>query len=113
MIANKKTFNVGLIMMVAFIVVLVIFFMPVYNGHNGLNYLDSLYNSISKGSAYTSPNSRRRCSLSTEKRWMSIDGPAVPEDRCDGRGQRRKFEGLRRYGTDSFRLPGGQRCHVL
>ncbi|MGW8185987.1 MAG: hypothetical protein ACWGNK_01935 [Desulfobacterales bacterium] len=55
MIANKKTFNVGLIMMVAFIVVLVVFFMPVFNGHNGLNYLDSLYNSISKGSAYYIP----------------------------------------------------------
>jgi hypothetical protein len=55
MIANKKTFNLGLIMMVAFIVVLVVFFMPVFNGHNGLNYLDSLYNSISKGSAYYIP----------------------------------------------------------
>lgn len=55
MIANKKTFNIGLIMMVAFIVVLVIFFMPVFNGHNGLNYLDSLFNSISKGSAHFVP----------------------------------------------------------
>jgi len=55
MIANKKTFSLGFAMMVAFIVVLVIFFMPVFNGHNGLNYLDSLYNSISKGSAYYVP----------------------------------------------------------
>jgi hypothetical protein len=55
MIANKKTFSLGFAMMVAFIVVLVIFFMPVFNGHNGLNYLDSLYNSISKGSAFYIP----------------------------------------------------------
>jgi hypothetical protein len=55
MIANKKTFSIGLVMMVAFVVVLVIFFMPVFNGQNGLNYLDSLYNSISKGSAYYVP----------------------------------------------------------
>lgn len=55
MIANKKTFNVGLAMMVAFVVVLVIFFMPIFNGQNGLDYLDSLYNSISKGSAYYIP----------------------------------------------------------
>ena len=55
MIANKKTFSIGLAMIVAFIVVLVIFFMPVFNGHNGLNYLDSLYNSISKGSAHFVP----------------------------------------------------------
>jgi hypothetical protein len=56
MITNKRTFNIGLIMMVAFIVVLVIIFMPVFNGQNGLDYLDSLYNSISKGSAYYIPN---------------------------------------------------------
>lgn len=55
MIANKKTFNTGLGMMAGFIVVLVIFFMPVFNGHNGLNYLDSLFNSISKGSAHFIP----------------------------------------------------------
>ncbi|MFY9706542.1 MAG: hypothetical protein WBV95_03060 [Desulfobacterales bacterium] len=55
MIANKKIFSIGLAMIVAFIVVLVIFFMPVFNGHNGLNYLDSLFNSISKGSAHFVP----------------------------------------------------------
>jgi len=52
MIANKKKFSVGLGMLVTFIVVLVIIFMPVFGGQNGLDYLDNLYNSISKGSAY-------------------------------------------------------------
>ena len=51
MIANSKKFFGGLIMMVAFIVVLIIFFSPVFGGMNGLDYLDNLYNSISKGSA--------------------------------------------------------------
>ena len=51
MIAKKKEFTAGILMMAAFIVVLVIFFMPVFNGMNGLDYLDNLYNSISKGSA--------------------------------------------------------------
>jgi hypothetical protein len=55
MIANKKTFLKGLGLMVAFIIVLIIFFSPVFNGQNGLNFLDSLYNSISKGSAYYIP----------------------------------------------------------
>jgi hypothetical protein len=40
---------------VAFFVVLFLFFSPVFNGHNGLDYLDNLYNSISKGSAYYIP----------------------------------------------------------
>lgn len=41
--------------MAAFIVVLIIFFMPVFGGKNGLDYLDNLYNTISKGSAYYIP----------------------------------------------------------
>jgi hypothetical protein len=55
MIANKKEFFGGFAMLVGFLVVLVIMFSPVFNGHNGLEYLDSLYNSISKGSAYYIP----------------------------------------------------------
>jgi hypothetical protein len=55
MIANKKEFFGGFGMMVAFSVVLFIMFMPVFGGMNGLNYLDALYNSISKGSAYYIP----------------------------------------------------------
>ncbi|MCF8034912.1 MAG: hypothetical protein K9K66_17055 [Desulfarculaceae bacterium] len=52
---NKGKLAIGMIMTAVFAVVLVIFFMPVFNGHNGLNYLDQLYNSISKGSAYYIP----------------------------------------------------------
>jgi len=55
MAANKKEFRLGLGMMVAFTVVLVAMFFPIYHGHNGLEYLDALYNSISKGSAYYIP----------------------------------------------------------
>jgi hypothetical protein len=47
--------GIGIALMVSFIVVLVIFFMPVFAGQNGLDYLDNLYNSISKGSAYYIP----------------------------------------------------------
>ena len=56
MIADKKRFSMGFIMMILFAIVLVIFFMPVFNGKNGLAYLDNLYNSISKGSAYYIPD---------------------------------------------------------
>ena len=56
MIANKKEFFGGLVMLAAFFVVLIIIFSPVFKGHNGLEYLDALYNSISKGSAYYIPD---------------------------------------------------------
>ena len=52
MIAYPKTFYKGFGMMAAFIVVFILIFMPLFNGQNGLEYLDDLYNSISKGSAY-------------------------------------------------------------
>lgn len=56
MIYNKKEFGLGLVMMIAFLVVLALFFMPLYGGgKNGLDYLDNLYNSISKGSAHYIP----------------------------------------------------------
>jgi len=55
MIANKKEFFTGFAMMVGFVAVLIVVFSPVFKGHNGLDYLDALYNSISKGSAYYIP----------------------------------------------------------
>jgi hypothetical protein len=55
MIAHKKQFTLGLVMLIAFFVVLLLFFSPIFKGQNGLDFLDSLYNSISKGSAYYIP----------------------------------------------------------
>ncbi|MGD8366824.1 MAG: hypothetical protein PVG78_04200 [Desulfobacterales bacterium] len=55
MIAHKKEFALGLGMIIAFFIILVLMFMPLIKGHNGLQYLDDLYNSISKGSAYYIP----------------------------------------------------------
>jgi len=52
MLADGKKFLIGAAMMVGFIVVLVAMFMPLFDGQNLLNYMDALYNSISKGSAY-------------------------------------------------------------
>jgi len=55
MSGRKGKLGIGIALMASFIVVLVIFFMPVFGGQNGLDYLDNLYNSISKGSAYYIP----------------------------------------------------------
>lgn len=55
MITQKKLFFGGAAMMAGFIVILILMFSPLFNGQNGLEYLDDLYNSISKGSAYYIP----------------------------------------------------------
>lgn len=59
MIAHKKEFYGGFASLVAFFVVLFIIFSPVFNGQNGMEYLDALYNSISKGSAYYIPKVKK------------------------------------------------------
>jgi hypothetical protein len=52
---KKAKLGIGIALLVSFFVVLVVFFMPIFGGQNGLDSLDNLYNSISKGSAYYIP----------------------------------------------------------
>ena len=59
MIAKKKEFYGGFAMLTGFFIVLVLMFMPVLDGHNAMEYSDSLYNSISKGSAYYIPKIKK------------------------------------------------------
>lgn len=57
---NKRYLMGGLVLTAVFIVVLVVFFMPIFGkGQNGLDYLDNLYNSISKDSAYYIPDLKK------------------------------------------------------
>ena len=55
MIAKKKEFYTGAFMLLAFAAVLVFIFSPIYHGKNGLCFLDNMFNSMSKGSAYYIP----------------------------------------------------------
>ena len=52
---KKKELGIGVFLLMTFMVVMVMIFMPIVDGGNALNYLDNLYNSISKGSAYYIP----------------------------------------------------------
>lgn len=52
---QKRAFYKGIGMMLSFTVVLVLLFLPIVDGHNPMEYMDNLYNSISKGSAYYIP----------------------------------------------------------
>jgi hypothetical protein len=56
MIRNRRKFSAGITLLAGFAVILGVLFSPVFGGHNGLNFLDSLYNAISKGSAYYLPD---------------------------------------------------------
>ncbi len=58
MIHNKKEFGLGLVLFIGFWVLFVILMSPVFAGKNLLDYMDNLYNSISKKSAYYIPGAR-------------------------------------------------------
>ena len=68
MIAHAKKFYGGLGLMAGFIVVLILIFSPIIQGQNCLDYLDSLYNSISKGSANYLPALRQEIGRLTDVR---------------------------------------------
>lgn len=73
MIANQKEFYSGMGMMAGFLIVLVLIFLPIYEGHNGLNYLDNLFNSISKGSAYYIPKVQKDVTQSLSGKRLDLD----------------------------------------
>lgn len=58
MIASRGKLFGGVALMAGFLAVLAVMFMPVFAGMNALDYLDALYNSISKASAYYIPELR-------------------------------------------------------
>ena len=86
MITNKRLFYSGTAMLAAFVAILIVMFMPVFNGQNGLNYLDALYNSISKGSAYYIPKMQQAVKPFAGRRIEATPddafAPGGPTDRC-------------------------------
>jgi len=68
MTSRKKSPVKGYIMLLVFAVVLAAFFTPMFQGKNGLDYLDSLFNSISKGSANYIPGVVEKTKAFEEKR---------------------------------------------
>jgi len=72
MIENKKEFMLGFVMMALFLAVLWVMFLPLFHGHNGIKLngmqeLDSLYNSISKGSANYISDSKKEAETMLNK----------------------------------------------
>jgi hypothetical protein len=61
MIHDKREFGIGVALMAVFFVCLVLIFRPMFaDGKNALDYLDGVFNSTSKASAYYIPAVRER-----------------------------------------------------
>ena len=55
LIKNPKSFVKGTVMAAVFFVILVLMFLPIFNGDNAFRAADKLFNTISKGSTYYIP----------------------------------------------------------
>ena len=85
LIRNGKAFSRGLLLMVSFVAVFIVFFMPVFPGQdgsektNGLVYADHLFNTLSKGSAnFFDPTLERKDSV--DKNATRVQGKNVDID---------------------------------
>ncbi len=89
MIADRKKFSIGAAMLAGFTVVLVLIFMPLFEGRNALNTMDTLYNSISKGSALFIPELRDKAA---DLNGKSISVTLFMENENDAAETARLFE---------------------
>lgn len=61
MLYNKREFVLGLVLLGGFFIVLVLLFLPLHgSGQNTIDYLDNVFNAISKNSAYYIPQLEKR-----------------------------------------------------
>ena len=56
----KKKKIKGIVLLLSFVAIFVVFLLPIFNGMNGMVYLDNLYNTISKGSCYFIPEVKEK-----------------------------------------------------
>jgi hypothetical protein len=78
MIKKKKKFYLGLVMLIGFFGVLAVMFAPLFDGYNFLEYMDRLFNSIAKGSAYYIPKVRediKQMGESSVDLTLTMDSP--------------------------------------
>jgi hypothetical protein len=56
LIRHAKLFNLGMLLALSFLGVLFLIFQPLFDGKNGLEFSDDLFNKLSKGSSYFIPD---------------------------------------------------------
>jgi hypothetical protein len=102
MIHDKRQFGIGVALMAVFLVGLALIFRPMFeNGTNALDYLDGVFNSTSKASAYYIPAAR-------EKARKLGTSPVAVTIRAKGPEQARDLEKLLRAAGATVSVEGAQ-----
>jgi hypothetical protein len=69
LVRNKKTFGIGVVFALSFLLVLFMIFSPIFKGKNGLRFADDSFNRLSKGSSYFIPKVSQSVEKSVGKRF--------------------------------------------
>lgn len=114
LIRNKKAFSRGLMLLLSFLVVFVIFFMPVFPAQegsgektNGLVFADHLFNTLSKGSSnffdpsLKNPDSVDKLAADTQGTQLDIEVPFKDAAQMDTAAKLLAEAGLEASGTGS------------
>jgi len=82
MIADKKRFGLGLFMLVTFFGVLVLLFVPIWNGgtENGLDEIDNLFNTVSKDSSNFNAEMEEKAKEEVGQKTSFVTGPIREAD---------------------------------
>ncbi len=102
MIHDKRQFGIGVALMAVFLAALAAIFSPVFgDGRNALDYLDGVFNSISKASAYFVP--------ATMEKARRLEGTAVSvRIAAKGPAQAARMEALLRAAGASASAEGAR-----
>lgn len=80
LIINRRKFVTGLVLLVSFGVTLAALLSPVFNGATGLQVVDGIFNSLSKGSAYYIPDLQKGADKFTGVRVELVYKPKSAEE---------------------------------
>ena len=117
-IAQPKKFTLGLVMLIGFFAVVVMLFMPIYgtrvdgSGKNAFNYLDGLYNSVSKSSSdFNAEMDEKITEWDGKEASFSSKAKAATTDKVAGmpsRGEIAKPEEMARQMVKLVETAGGE-----
>ena len=69
LIKNKRYFSIGVVLALSFFGLFLIIISPLFGGKNGLQYADDIFNKLSKGSSYFTPEMAKHCEKFTDKQF--------------------------------------------
>jgi len=88
LVRNKKTMSLGAVMALTFVGVLILIFSPVFDGKNGLQYSDDLFNKLAKGSSYFVPELKESLK---EVQSTDLSGTTIKMENADAAARAAKL----------------------